>query len=202
MTLTINALDALENDMPTVAWFAALPEDRKAAAIQGSYLWKLTGDQERLWGKLGPHADHSEGLNVNRDYEGLDPTVTELLDRVPDMLMDGFILMASSVLMDSLEVMAQVCRRYAPEILVEVAKEYEQIEPYMRDGKRKGRLAGRDRATAPLQYEGDRAKLWDALKEVRANDPKAAAEIDRAWRMNARAEYLVRETLKATAGDC
>lgn len=213
MTLTINALDALENDMPTATWFAALPEDRKTKAIQGSYLWKLAHDDERLWGKLGPYADHSEDLWVVRNYRTdgmngstyngnpIDPTVAQMLDQVPDMLMDGFILTASGALLDSLEVTAKVLRKHAPEVISELTKEHERPEAYVTDAVTKRMTAGRDRATGALNAESNRAKLWDALKEVRANDPKAAAEIDRAWRMNARAEYLVRETLKATAGD-
>jgi hypothetical protein len=208
MTVTI------EDDMPTAAWFAALPEDRKTKAIHGSYLWKLAHDEERLWGKLGPYADHSEGLRVFRNYRTnemrgstynggpIDLTVAEMLDQVPDMLMDGFVLMASSALLHSHEMIAKVLRKYAPEVIAELTEEYDRFEPYhCVDRQMKRMLAGRDRATAPLRYEGDRGKLWALLRETREADPEAAAEIDRAWRLNARAEFLLREALKATAGD-
>lgn len=218
--------------MPTAVWFASLPDERKVKAIQGSYLWKLAHDQERLWAKLGPYADHShDSLKVFRNYRGqdeqgsslqgsspqgsspqgstyqgtpIDPSVAEMLDQVPDMLMEGFILMASSSLLDTLGVIAKVVRKYVPDVVAEITEEYEKLDLGYRlnSGTSERRLlAGRDRATGPLRFGGGQRRLWDALSAIRGSNPEAAEEIDRAWRMNARAEYLLRETLKATAGD-
>ena len=195
--MTVNT----ELEMPTAEWFAALPYERKVNAIQGSYLWKLAHDEDRLWDKLSRHADHSEAHYFNRRYELGDLTVVQMLDRVPDMLMQGFILMATSALLDSLEVLAQVLRKYVPEVIAEIATKYEQIEPYIIDRMTKRMAAGRDRATGALNAENIRAQAWKALQEIREDNPEAAAEIDRAWRMNARAEYMLREILKITAGD-
>ena len=109
--------------------------------------------------------------------------------------------MATSALLDSLEVLAQVLRKYVPEVIAEIATKYEQIEPYIIDRMTKRMAAGRDRATGALNAENIRAQAWKALQEIREDNPEAAAEIDRAWRMNARAEYMLGEILKITAWD-
>jgi len=195
--MTVNT----ELEMPTAEWFAALPYERKTNAIQGSYLWKLAHDEDRLWDKLSRYADHSEVHCFNRRYELGDLTVVQMLDRVPDMLMQGFILMATSALWDSLEVLAQVLRKFIPEVIAEIATKYEQMEPFITDRMTKKVAAGRDRATGALQGCKFQDQAWEALQDIREDNPEAAAEIDRAWRMNARAAYMLGEILEITAWD-
>jgi hypothetical protein len=212
--MTVVTNDTTNPTMPSASWFAALEEDRKTRAIKGSYLWKLAHDQDKLWDTLGPYADRSEDLMIFRNYltEGwkgstsdgqpTDTLIAEMLEQVPDTLIGPFILFALSTHLDSLGEIAKLGRKYAPEVTAEIAKEHTQLGRYVSgDLQDRRTMAGRDQAIPAAKHDGHLKRLWVALADARMADPKVAGEVDKAWRLNARAKYILGEVLRATAGD-
>ena len=199
--MTVNVL----NDKvacPSLKWFYGLPEDRREKAIKASFMYRLAVDETFQWQKLQPYADHSEHIHIERHSDDVDKTIVEMVDALPDMLLDGYRIIALSGHFVAMKELGKMLGRHSPEetlvILREQQRQHKEIEVYLRDNPK--------RPTSPktpdevikchmLNCEFNLRAVWNSLEESCPDG--VPSEVVKSWRLASRAKFISLEVNKA-----
>ena len=142
----------------TMKWFAALDDERRSKAIKGTYLWKLTADEELMIKRLGSLAELGEHPNASKVFKKFedqsflfgsgikpDPVIDAMVSKVPDIMLEAYLGLTAGYYLVALRELGATLLQYAPKgtiaLITELESQHKSIKELLTDSGKTSRTS-------------------------------------------------------------